>query len=78
MDLLHEKDQQPLSFRYAKRQPSFPLIYRVIERRRWQMSTIFMITLAQLPNPKMIPLAQCMYKTWLRLAQLYLIPISSV
>ena len=37
MYLLHEKDQ-PLSFQYAKRQPSFFLIYQVIEERRWQKS----------------------------------------
>ena len=36
MYLLHEKDQS-LSFQYAKWQSSFPLLYRVIEERKWQM-----------------------------------------
>ena len=62
MYLLHEKDQA-LSFHYAKRQPSFLFIYRVIEEKRWQMSKI-MITLCTITNPKMIPLAQFIYKTW--------------
>ena len=62
MYLLHEKDQ-PLSFQYATRQPSFFLIYQVIEERRWQMSKN-MITLSTVTDPKMIPLAQFIYKTW--------------
>ena len=68
MYLLLEKDH-PLSVNYAKRQLSFPLIYRVIEERRWQMCKN-MITLSTVTDPKMILLAQFVYKTWSRLAQL--------
>ena len=60
MYLLREK-AQPLSFHYAKQQPSFPLICRVIEERRsWYLSKN-MITLSTVHNPKRIPLAQFMY-----------------
>ena len=51
---------QPLSFHYAKQQPSFPLIYRVVEERSWQISKN-MITLSTVTNLKMIPFAQFIY-----------------
>ena len=61
MYLLYEK-AQPISFHYAQRQPSLPLIYRVIEERRWHIIKK-MIKLSTDTNPKMITLAQFIYKT---------------
>ena len=57
MYLLHEKDQ-PLSFQYAERQPSFFLFTKLLKKEE------NMITLSTVTDPKMIPLAQFIYKTW--------------
>ena len=62
MYLVLEK-AKPLSFYFAQRQPSFPLIYRVIEERKRHISKN-MVTFSTVYNPKTIPLAQLVHKIW--------------